>query len=154
MAEITMKNKIWKTQMAVLVAAALGLFSNTAFAHHSFAMFDQDKKVTITGTLAEFSWTNPHIWFDLLVPDGKGCAEKWGIEADSPATLTRGGWRYDSIKVGDKMTFVVHPLKSGGVGGSLISCTLPDGTVLGRGRLSGLPEGASTEGRPPAAAPY
>ena len=134
--------------VAALVAAGVGLSSGAAFAHHSFAMFDPDKTVTVSGTLADFTWTNPHIWFDLMVPDGKGGTTKWGIEADSPATLTRGGWRYASIHVGDKLTFVLHPVKSGDPGGSLVSATMPDGTVLGRGQLSGLPTG-KPEGREP-----
>jgi hypothetical protein len=144
--------RINRMAASVLAAASSAVFCAPALAHHSFAMFDQTRQLALTGTLADFNWTNPHIWFDLRVTDDKGGVETWGIEADSPATLTRGGWRYDSVKVGDTLTFAIHPEKNGKPGGSLISVTLPDGKVLGRGRLSGLPEGVSTEGRAPEAA--
>ena len=145
-----MTRKAWrKRRTTVLKTTAFFLVCGcgAAFAHHSFSMFVPDKTVTVTGTLADFTWTNPHIWFDLMVPDDKGVATKWGIEADSPATLTRGGWKYSAVHVGDKMTFVLHPLKDGKPGGSLVSATLANGTVVGRGKLSGLPEGNPTSVR-------
>ena len=48
----------------------------TALAHHSFAMFDRDKEVTLVGTVREFQWTNPHAFIEMDVPDAKGTAEK------------------------------------------------------------------------------
>ena len=128
-------------RVAIFVALAASLYSSTALAHHSFAMFDSTKEVTVTGTLGAVSWTSPHIWFDLMVPDGKGGVVKWGIEADSPATLTRGGWKYGEVKVGEKYTFVLRPQKNGKPGGALVSATMPNGRVVGRGNTSGLESG-------------
>jgi hypothetical protein len=114
---------------AVVIALALAL---PASAHHSFAMFDSAKETTLQGTVKEFQWTNPHAWVQLLVsgPDGK--MTEWSIECASPNALKRQGWRGTTIKSGDRVTVIIHPLKSGESGGSLVILTLPDGTQLGR----------------------
>jgi hypothetical protein len=114
---------------AAIMALALAL---PAFAHHSFAMFDAAKETTLQGTVKEFQWTNPHAWVQLIVagPDGK--TTEWSIECASPNALKRQGWRGTSIKAGDRVTAIIHPLKSGEPGGSLVILTLPDGTQLGR----------------------
>jgi Family of unknown function (DUF6152) len=119
-----------KTLMgAAVLAAALAL---PAFAHHSFAMFDAAKETTLQGTVKEFQWTNPHAWVQLLVPGPDGKTTEWSIECASPNALKRQGWRGTTIKTGDRVTVVIHPLKSGETGGSLVILTLPDGTQLGR----------------------
>jgi hypothetical protein len=103
-----------------------------AYAHHSFAMFDSAAEKTLEGTVKEFQWTNPHAWVQLMVtaPDGK--VTEWAIECASPNALKRQGWRSTSIKAGDRVTLVIHPLKNGEPGGSLVIVTLPDGKQLGR----------------------
>ncbi len=117
-----------------LVWSVLGcaVLASVAQAHHSFAMFDNDKEKTLAGTVKEFQWTNPHAWIQLLVtaPDGK--VTEWSIECASPNGLKRQGWRAASIKAGDKVTAIIHPLKNGDAGGSLVIVTLPDGKTLGR----------------------
>jgi hypothetical protein len=114
---------------AAVVAVTLAL---PAAAHHSFAMFDSAKETTLQGTVKEVQWTNPHAWVQLLVagPDGK--TTEWSIECASPNALKRQGWRGTSIKSGDRVTVIIHPLKSGEPGGSLVILTLPDGSQLGR----------------------
>jgi hypothetical protein len=112
-------------------SAALAL-ALPAYAHHSFAMFDAAKETTLQGTVKEFQWTNPHAWVQLLVPAQDGKTTEWSIECASPNALKRQGWRGTSIKAGDRVTVVIHPLKSGESGGSLVILTLPDGTQLGR----------------------
>ena len=107
---------------AVLVAPAL--------AHHSFAMFDTTKVITIAGTVKEFQWTNPHVYVQLLVPNSAGQVEEWSIEGASPNMLYRAGWNKESLKTGDRVTMVVNPLRSGEIGGAFVSCTLPDGRVI------------------------
>jgi hypothetical protein len=90
------------------------------YGHHSFAMFDQSKQVTLQGTVREFQWTNPHAWIHLDVPNADGLKDTWQVELNSP-----------SIKAGDQVTLVLNPLKDGSKGGLFISITLPDGSVLG-----------------------
>ena len=115
-----------------LAAAALGcalIGSGPATAHHSFAMFDNAKEVTLDGTIREFQWTNPHTWVQLLVSEN-GQQVEYSIEGSSPNGLARKGWTRNSLKPGDKIKLVMHPLKDGTKGGSYVRATLPDGTVL------------------------
>ena len=113
------------------VLASLVLLA-PAYAHHSFAMFDAAAEKTLEGTVKEFQWTNPHAWVQLMVTAPGGKVTEWAIECASPNALKRQGWRSTSIKSGDRVTMVIHPLKNGEPGGSLVIVTLPDGKQLGR----------------------
>ena len=113
-----------------LLAAALALTGGAALAHHSFAMFDLTQEKTIAGTVKDFQWTNPHTWLWVDVPTASGAAETWGIEGMSPNFLARRGWSKTTVTPGDKVTVVIHPVKSGEHGGSFMRITLPDGKVM------------------------
>lgn len=110
---------------------ALLLLAGPVAAHHSFAMFDQGKTVTLKGTVSEFQWTNPHAFIHIEVPNGSGGKQLWQVELNSPNNLKRQGWKSTSVKVGDEVTLVLNPLRDGSRGGLFVSVTLPDGTVLG-----------------------
>jgi Family of unknown function (DUF6152) len=110
--------------------AILLLFASAAFAHHSGAMFDRDKTVELTGTVATFSWTNPHSWIEIDVPNSNGGTDRWGVECNSPNNMARQGWRSSTLKPGDQVTISVHPLRSGEKGGRFLSVKFPDGRVL------------------------
>ena len=112
---------------AVLTAA------QPAFAHHSFALFDLTKEVTLVGTIKEVQFKNPHVWLQVMVPDDKGGQTEWSIEAGAPGMLLRTGWKASTLKTGDKVTIVSHPARSGEPNGSLIRVTIPDGRTLGPG---------------------
>jgi len=105
---------------AVLAAAP-------AQAHHTFAMFDLTKTVTLSGTIKTLEWTNPHIWIQMVVPGPDGTAKEWSIEGGAPNALIRKGWKYGALKAGQKVTLTIHPLKTGQPGGSLLTVTLDDG---------------------------
>jgi hypothetical protein len=111
------------------VATAL-LSAGAASAHHSMAMFDRDKTITLEGTVKEFQWTNPHSWLDVEVPDDKGGSVVWGLEMQSLNVLGHIGWKPTTLKTGDKIKVTVHPLKNGDHGGMLGDITLADGKVL------------------------
>ncbi len=119
-----------RTVSCVAMLAALCVTAS-AFAHHSFAMFDQSKQVTLKGTVREFQWTNPHAWIHLDVPNASGGVDSWQVELNSPNNLKRQGWKSTSLMAGEKVTLMLNPLKDGTKGGLFISVTLPDGTVLG-----------------------
>lgn len=112
---------------------ALGL-AGAALAHHAGAMFDLGKSVTITGTVKEFVWTNPHsnIWVYVNPKPGAAAEpEVWWVELTSPGNLMRAGWSKRSMKPGDRVAVAIHPLKDGRHGGSLDKVTLLDsGQVL------------------------
>lgn len=131
-----MKKLLLRVSMLGLAAAAM-----PALAHHSFAMFESEKNMTLEGTVKEFQWTNPHTWIQLLVTGADGKVTEWSIEGGSPNGLRRQGWRAESIKAGDKVSVVIRPLKSGEPGGALVSVTLPDGKVLGRQIAAGATSG-------------
>jgi hypothetical protein len=115
----------------VMAATLLALFSGAAFAHHSFAMFDQDKEVKLVGTIKEVQWTNPHIWVQVMAKNpATGQMVEWSIEGGSPNGLSRQGWRRNSLKAGDNVEITIHPLKNGENGGSLMR-VLVDGKPIG-----------------------
>ncbi|HTV49791.1 MAG TPA: DUF6152 family protein [Steroidobacteraceae bacterium] len=91
-------------------------------AHHSAAMFDATKSITLTGTVKGFEWTNPHCWIQILVPSG-GTSIEWSVEMGSPSQLYRKGWRPGTLKPGAKVTIVINPAKDGSNGGSFVSGT-------------------------------
>lgn len=131
--------------------------SQTASAHHSFAMFDMSKQVTLKGTVRTWEWSNPHTWLWVYVTevDGKPVADKdgqpvvWGLEGTAPGELARQGtWSSKSLKPGDKITVTARPLKDGRSGGSMGKITFEDGRTLGGG--GGAP-GAGGPGGPPGA---
>ena len=115
---------------ALVIIIASWLFANAAAAHHSYSMFDAEKEVTIEGTVRNFDWTNPHVWIDVAVMDDKGEMQMWGIEARALGPLYRLGWNRETIKPGDKIMAVLHPMRNGGLGGQLVRVTLPNGKVL------------------------
>jgi hypothetical protein len=113
------------------VAAAFALLLATPVAaHHSFAMFDAQKDLTLQGTVKNFEWTNPHMWLYVMVPQASGAPVEYPLEMMAVQGAVRLGWKPDSVKPGDKVTFEFHPLRDGHPGGQLISVTLADGKKL------------------------
>ncbi len=112
------------------VLAAL-LCCTPLLAHHSFAAFDMGKTITVSGVVKEFQWLNPHSWIQMVVTDASGNAVEWSIEMSAPSSLVRQGWKPKTLKPGDQITVVTHPLRDGRPGGSLVSLTLADGTRIG-----------------------
>lgn len=118
--------------------ALLGIFSvsvssaNVALAHHSPVMFDQTQQVTLTGTVREFQWTNPHSYIQLVVKHDQGQDVEWNLEMAAPTYLYNLGWRPATLKAGDVVTVTIAPLRKGGNGGLLLKATTADGTPIGR----------------------
>ena len=112
-------------------ASAVLIGAVPAFAHHSFAMFDYNREIIITGSVKELQWTNPHIHLVVNAPDPKGVMAEFDIEGGTPGNLRRQGWSRDVVKPGDKISVVIRPLKNGDNGGQLISAKRGDGTAIG-----------------------
>jgi len=115
------------------LAVALALAAIPATAHHSFVMFDTTKQVTLTGTVAAFQWTNPHAYIEIEVPDEKGAVTRWSVEMGSLSILMQGGWKFNTLKKGDKIEVIVNPLRNGKPGALLFQANLADGRKLGNG---------------------
>jgi hypothetical protein len=115
------------------VACALFVlvFAAPLLAHHSAAGIDRTKSVTVTGTVKEFRWANPHSWIDVDVQNDKGSTDTWSVEMTSPAFLVRSGWKSTTLKPGDKVSVTMRPFRNGDPGGLFVSITLPDGQVMG-----------------------
>ena len=121
-------NKIL-TSAAIALSLAAGA-SAPALAHHSFAMFDFQASKTVSGTVEQFDWTNPHTFIWLQVPTADGKSERYGFEGMSPNYLGRRGWTKETLKPGDKVTVSYHPLKDGSKGGTYQKVMLSDGKEL------------------------
>jgi len=116
--------------LALIVAAA-----TPAFAHHSFVLFDMDTNLTMAGTVVEYRWSNPHVHVVMKVDAGpdvpSASVGTWDLEAaGSTNIMTRQGWTRVTLKAGDRVTAVVHPMKDGAKGGSLFYIILPDGNRM------------------------
>ncbi|HWK74484.1 MAG TPA: DUF6152 family protein [Povalibacter sp.] len=132
-----------KVRNLLRLAAALLCLSAPAFAHHSQAMFDETRMVTLSGVVTKFSWINPHVQIYFNVTE-KGKSQVWQIEANSALTMARSGWKRDQFKVGDKVTVSFHPMRNGTPFGYLRKIVGPDGKAL---EMAG-----GTGGPPPSAA--
>jgi len=127
---------VWGGVLAVLLVG----IAPVARAHHSFAMFDSDKQIKISGTVADFQWQNPHVYIELDVADEKSAHKVWTIECANPGILNRVGWKFNMIKPGDQLTVVVAPLRTGEPGALRKEVTLADG----RSFSNGAPAGAAS----------
>jgi hypothetical protein len=112
-----------------LAGIVVAMSAIPTFAHHSFAIFDAEKKVTLEGTIKEFRWTNPHSRILMTVTNAQGQSKQWAIELGGPSALAREGWLPKALTPGLKVQVVIHPLRDGTPGGQLMAVTLPDGTT-------------------------
>lgn len=131
--EKAMSTKFTIRGLALPLAAAL--LAPPASAHHSFAMFDNTRSVTLHGKVTAYQWTNPHSYLEVDAEDGKGGTKHYTMEMTSPNMLHRGGWSSRTVKAGDVVTAIMSPLRDGRAGGLLLELTLPNGTKM----LPGVP---------------
>ena len=132
--------------VAVFAVGMLG-GAHALWAHHSFAMFDTSKTMTLSGSVTSFEWTNPHAYIEIDVSEATGGAKHWSVEMGSPSILQQSGWKFKDLKAGDKIKVTLNPLRNGDPGGLLIQATLPDGRVLGNGPGRGPAPAAAPAGR-------
>jgi hypothetical protein len=111
----------------ITIAAALGVAASLASAHHSFAMFDQTKQVTVIGKVTEVQWTNPHVWVFLEGAPAGGKTAKWGVEFTSKVHLVRRNFSPDMVKAGDQVEFVLNPYRDGKPGGRFVAVKMANG---------------------------
>ncbi len=148
---MTVSRCAWKA-----VAAALGLcIAATALAHHSYAMFDAARTVTVTGTVAKLEWTNPHVFIWVYVPNAArdNGFDLYAFENGSPNVLLRRGWSKDTFAVGEKLAIAYWPLADGRTGGHFAVATRVDGSVVrGAGGPGGSVDASNTVDAPAAPA--
>lgn len=103
-------------KMFIFSLMALGIsfiLSGPVFAHHGSAAYDMSKTVTVTGTVTDFQFVNPHVLISMDVKDPSGKVEKWEGELTSPNHLARAGWTKSTLKPGDQVSLTGGPAKSG-----------------------------------------
>jgi len=117
------RTALWSIALAILVVAP-------AFAHHSFAVYDHNRTLTLRGTVTRFQWTNPHGFIEMDVPQSDGSMKHYSVELTSINMMQRVGWRSNMIKPGDKVQVVVAPLLSGEPVGLGLEVVLADGKTM------------------------
>jgi hypothetical protein len=125
-------NRVSTIAAAFAVLTGAFVCGAPAGAHHSFAMFEPSKTLTVTGTVKDFQWVNPHVVLWVYgAPDESAAPDLWTIELTSPGNLTRVGWSRHSLNPGDKVQVEIAPLRDGTHGGGFKKVTLTDsGQVL------------------------
>ena len=118
----------------VALPALAGLLAVPAAAHHSFAMFDNTRSITLHGKVTVFQWTNPHAYLEIDA-EQEGGTRHYTLEMTSINMMSRGGWTSRTVKAGDEVTVYVAPLRDGQPGGLVLEVVLPDG----RHMLPGVP---------------
>lgn len=109
-------------KIVLALVCCLPAVGGPAMAHHSFAMFDQAKISKLkNATVVRFAWTNPHVF--VIVKSGE---TTYTLECSSPALMQRTGWKFNTLKSGDKIDIAYNPLRNGKPGGALTLVTLPD----------------------------
>jgi hypothetical protein len=103
---------------AMLAGLALAGATGAALAHHSFAMFDMEHPLELTGTVKEFKFVSPHTLLILEVKGADGTVKDWTLEGGAPGLLVRDGMTSKSLKPGDQIKLSINPLHSGAEGGS------------------------------------
>ena len=121
-----MRNRL----ITVLAAFGFLIVSTPGLAHHSAAIFEPGKRVTLTGTVTEWFWANPHCLLSLDVKDANGQVVRWVAETQAPPNMIPFGWSKQSFKPGEEVTIIVEPARSGRPVGRLLRADFPDGKVL------------------------
>lgn len=124
-----------KLLMVLAFGVAASLLCAPLAAHHGYAAYETDRKVTIQGTVTAWFWANPHCVLQVDVTDEHGQTVHWSAETENPTTMTRQGWAKDSLKPGDQVTVAVLPVKNGKPIGRIIEVVLSSGQHLA-GRIN------------------
>lgn len=122
--------------LALCGAVAAGLLAlgaaPEADAHHSMAMFDGTKQVSVTGVVKAFQWSNPHCYIQVMAKDASGKQVEWSMEMGAPMYLYARGWRPSTLKAGTPVTVKVSPLRNGQPGGVVLEVLDGEGKPVGR----------------------
>ena len=118
----------------ILLIVSILAVCGPLLAHHGNSAYDEEHWITISGTVTEFVWSNPHCEIFMDVKDDKGAVVNWAIESQSPGILRRNNWTRTSVKPGDQITVNFAPAKNGApvgfTGNKNGKVVFPDGHIL------------------------
>ena len=134
-------------RMLVAVASGVALLSASLPAHHATAVFDLGKRLTLTGTVTEWFWANPHCLLRFDVKDANGQVVHWVAETQAPPNMIPFGWAKQSFASGDQVTVTLEPVKNGQPLGRILQVLLPDGKTLVAGAPA-IPAGEAGGAKP------
>lgn len=118
---------------------------SSVYAHHGTGVaYQEDKSVTLKGTVTEWIWSNPHCGILFDVTDEQGNVEHWAAELGNPHQLSQAGFSKDVLKPGDKVTITGHPSRSGAPRIQFHHVLLSDGHTLTMEGVKGNGEKADT----------
>lgn len=131
---------------SAILAVSILLWGAPLFAHHGTGVaYQEDKLVTLKGTVTEWIWSNPHCGILLDVTDEQGNVAHWGAELGNPHMLSSAGFNKDLLKPGDKVTITGHPSRSGAPRVEFRTMVLSDGRTFAMGGVKGNGEKADTD---------
>jgi hypothetical protein len=116
---------------ATSAGVAFSIAATSALAHHSNSAYQVDEIITLTGTVKEWQWSNPHTWLHLTVKNDDGAEQEWAVEGRAPGVLRRAGWDSEILKPGETVTVHASPAKDGRPIGIIARVTKADGSILG-----------------------
>ena len=134
-------------RILVAVASGVALLSISLVAHHATAVFDLGKRLTLTGSVTEWFWANPHCLLRFDVKDESGKVVHWVAETQAPPNMIPFGWAKQSFASGDQVTVTLEPVKNGQPLGRILQVRLPDGKTLVAGAPA-IPAGETGGARP------
>ena len=112
------------------------MLATPVLAHHGRgSMFNMDKQVTLKGKVTEVSWRNPHVVIYMDAKDDTGKVVTWGFENANTTVLARAGFNRNTLRVGQEITAIVNPARTGVPAGIVVTIILADGKeIMSRGR--------------------
>lgn len=114
------------------VVCLIGLMmSLSAYSHHSNSAYQVTEVISLTGTVREWRWVNPHTWLTLVVEDENGEQQEWALEGRAPGILARAGWNPEVFQPGETVMVYGSPAKDGSAEAIIARVTKADGTILG-----------------------
>ncbi len=120
-----------KQVLSVLFVLGLcAALAGVASAHHSVAGFDNQKEVTVKGTVVNFIWRNPHVLLEWDVKGEDGKVTRWSGEMNSPTSMIQVGMNRNSLRPGDEVNVLINPSKTGNPLAVIRKITLTDGKLI------------------------
>ena len=119
-----------KLAVVVLALAAACLMTGPMFAHHASSNYDRVHPITLTGTVTEFEFANPHVLVHFEVKDDNGVVTSWTAQSGPPRSLFRAGWTRKSLQPGDSITVTGYPSRDGKKSMSVRNLKPPKGSEL------------------------